>query len=136
MTDDQKRRIKQMRGRGMGYAKIADTLGISQNTIRVHCQRNGLTIKKPEPLPADENREKGMCVQCGKALSSEHQTRFCSSICRSNWWNNHPEHIKRTCRTFYTCRHCDKRFFSYAKRKYCSHSCYTRDRFKNAEDVV
>ena len=135
MTDDQKRRIKQMRGRGMDYAKIADTLGISQNAIRVHCQRNGLTIKKPEP-PSPPIDEKGICVQCGKTLVSEHQTHFCSSICRSNWWTNHPEHIKRTCGAFYTCRHCDKRFFSYAKRKYCSHSCYIRDRFKSAEDVV
>ena len=40
MTDLQKEEIKAMRLRGIGYVKIGEFLGISDNTVRSFCRRN------------------------------------------------------------------------------------------------
>ena len=42
MTDRQKERIRQMRADGYGYMKIAQELGISENTVKSFCRRKGL----------------------------------------------------------------------------------------------
>ena len=46
MTDRQKDRIRQMRAAGYGYMKIAQELGISENTVKSFCQRKGLSAGK------------------------------------------------------------------------------------------
>lgn len=42
MTDLQKEQIKTLRLQGIGYVKIGEMLGISDNTVRSFCRRNGL----------------------------------------------------------------------------------------------
>ena len=42
MTKDEKSRIAAMRRDGMGYTKIALELGLSENTVKSYCRRNGL----------------------------------------------------------------------------------------------
>ena len=48
MTENQKAQICALRKQGVGYMKIAQQMGISQNTIKSFCRRNNLTgIEKP-----------------------------------------------------------------------------------------
>ena len=42
MTPDEKSRLIAMRKAGRSYTEIADELGISKNTIKTFCRRNGL----------------------------------------------------------------------------------------------
>ena len=43
MTESQKQQIISFRRQGIGYLKIAQELGISQNTVKSYCRRNNLT---------------------------------------------------------------------------------------------
>ena len=40
MTDNQKAQIIKLRAAGNGYGKIAQTIGISVNTVKSFCRRN------------------------------------------------------------------------------------------------
>ena len=42
MTNEQKIKIKQLRLEGMGYTTVAKTLGLSKETVKSFCRRNGL----------------------------------------------------------------------------------------------
>ncbi|WP_236006247.1 sigma-70 region 4 domain-containing protein [Paradesulfitobacterium ferrireducens] len=42
MTDDQRQKIKMLRYQGFGYKKIADEVGLSRDSVRGYCLRNGL----------------------------------------------------------------------------------------------
>ena len=39
MTDDQKAKIKDLRMKGKGYKKIAQIIGIPENTVKSFCRR-------------------------------------------------------------------------------------------------
>lgn len=64
MTALQKERIALLRSQGDSYARIADTLGISENTVKSYCRRNniGVAIKQEQPNPRD------VCANCGCPL--------------------------------------------------------------------
>ena len=51
MTEEQKTKIQQLRQRGMGYIRIAQALGISENTIKSFCRRNRLAGGVAQTLP-------------------------------------------------------------------------------------
>lgn len=42
MTSEQKNQIENLRKQGLGYATIAQALGVSKSTVTSHCQRNNL----------------------------------------------------------------------------------------------
>ena len=42
MTDNQKAQIIKLRAAGNGYGKIAQTIGISVNTVKSFCRRNDI----------------------------------------------------------------------------------------------
>ena len=56
MTDLQKEQIKTLRLQGIGYVKIGEMLGISDNTVRSFCRRNGL---------GDAAKNTVACKHCG-----------------------------------------------------------------------
>ena len=58
MTEEQKEQIKDLRGKGVGYKKIAQYIGISVNTVKSFCRNNELT----------GNSSSGVCLACGKPL--------------------------------------------------------------------
>ena len=125
MTDLQKKTIRAMRLQGIGYVKIGEELGLSDNTVRSYCRRNGLCEKVKNSV---------VCRQCGKPVKivpKQKPRLFCSDLCRNAWWNSHPECVNRKAVYGYTCAHCGRSFTAYGnrKRKYCSHSCYIADRF-------
>ena len=55
MTEEQKSRIHLLRERGLGYIRVAQALGISENTVKSYCRRNKLTGKLEHTLPEHMN---------------------------------------------------------------------------------
>lgn len=125
MTQDEKRRIEELRGSGLGYAKIAKTLDISENTVKSYCRR----LTAPTAIAADR------CAQCGKSIdrSKRSNKRFCSDTCRMKWWNRHP---KPGLTYTAVCACCGKEFQMWRRnyRKYCSRQCYIKGRFGERHD--
>lgn len=125
MTDLQRKQIKLLRLQGISYVKIGEMLGISDNTVRSFCRRNGLGHTAKNSIA---------CKQCGKLIKivlKQKPRKFCSDACRTAWWNSHLDYVNRKAIYEYTCAHCGKPFTAYGNkgRKYCSHECYIADRF-------
>lgn len=126
MTNSQKEQIRAMRLQGTGYVKIGQALGISHNTVRSFCRRNG--------LDGAAGKSAVRCQRCGKTIKivpKQKPRKFCSDSCRTAWWNSHLDKVERKAIYHFTCAACGKDFTAYgnAHRKYCSHSCYIADRF-------
>ena len=129
MTNGEKVQIVQMRKRGMGYAEIAQSLGMSVNTVKSYCHRNGLKGDVRTSIAVSEN----VCRQCGSVLKltpGRKRKQFCSDACRLRWWHGHRE-LGKNARTI-VCASCGKAFVTDRMQKYCSHACYIRTRFGGA----
>ena len=129
MTDQKKSIITELRMHGIGYSTIGNILGISKETVRSFCRRNGLAGNTATLLPLE-----GLCRNCGVEIVQNPKTRkkkFCSTACRTAWWKAHPQPIITNGKFRYYCIHCGKLFTAYgtAPRKYCSHACYISSRF-------
>ncbi len=123
MTYEQRERITTMRQSGIGYIKIAQALGLSENTVKSFCRRQKSVAT---------NEETALCEECGKHIdiSKRGGRRFCSDACRMKWWNKHPKvDMPYTA----NCVCCGKEIQMRRKneRKYCSHRCYIADRYKD-----
>lgn len=130
MTDEQKEKIIRFRKQGRGYANIGKELGVSKDTVKSFCRRNGLTSADILITdPADR------CRECGTRIEQQPKKKkqiFCCKACREKWWAEHPEQIRQKAVYEFTCTRCGVIFQVYgnSKRKYCSHECYIRNRFK------
>lgn len=130
MTTEERNKIVRMRKTGIGYATIAQELGLSKNTVKTFCRRNGLTSAER----AESGPEQHICPQCGAYVEQtpgRKAKKFCSDICRNKWWNTHLGEVKREAMYEYACPTCGKTFYAYGNRhrKYCSHQCYITGRF-------
>ena len=130
MNEKQKKQISRMRHEGFGYSKIAQALGISENTVKSYCKRNRLGGRADSPA-ADVGP---FCKNCGKPLiqtPGKKAKKYCSDKCRVSWWNAHPEQVKKKAIYCLNCAHCGAAFESYGNksRKFCSHACYINNRF-------
>ena len=78
MRTDQKNQINEMRKRGCTYANIAETLSVSENTIKTYCRRTRLT--------EDSAKAVLVCKQCGKPsrrrINIEHGNSVLTSAAR------------------------------------------------------
>lgn len=82
MTDEQIKRITELREQGIGYGKIAQILDVSQNTVKSFCQRNNLGgMRFPA---ADANIH--VCKFCGKEVHQNPDARRRSSVMTSAVW--------------------------------------------------
>lgn len=129
MTNEQKEKIIRFRRQGFGYADIGRELGISKDTVKSFCRRNGLTVSGGKPFI-----DKDSCRECGKPLVQQEKKKsriFCCKSCREKWWKEHADRIDRKAIYEFTCAGCGKPFTAYgnSKRKYCSHECYVSHRF-------
>jgi endogenous inhibitor of DNA gyrase (YacG/DUF329 family) len=125
MTTEQKSQIAALRKQGCTYAKIAEMLSISENTIKTYCRRARFTEDTLNAVP--------VCKQCGKPIKmrDKHRARqFCSDKCRAAWWYANRGSKPRT-EYHLTCANCGQPFVSAGSkaRKYCSHQCYIAARF-------
>jgi endogenous inhibitor of DNA gyrase (YacG/DUF329 family) len=145
MKETEKQQIYALRLKGVGYKAIAAVLGISRDSIRGFCKRNGLDgDSKVVSLNLEEKkRNQLICPCCGKPIKQKERgrsRRFCSDECRRKWWNDHPqERNKKDSAIYkYTCPHCGKEFSCYGNRtrKFCSHDCYIKSRFWSEEDGI
>ena len=92
MTDRQKDRIRQMRADGCGYRKIAQKLGISENTVKSFCQRKGLGAEIIKMAVPSADGDKGICPCCGAEVrqnSGRNAKKLCLDKCHNKWWNSH-----------------------------------------------
>lgn len=135
MNQYQKEQVLALRGSGETCAYIAENLGLSVNTVKSFCRRNSIQAK-PETKNgnAASTDKAGACPQCGSKItpvSGRKPKKFCSDGCRVLWWNSHSGEVKRKALYTFKCASCGQDFTAYgnAKRRYCSHSCYCKDRF-------
>jgi hypothetical protein len=120
MNENEKACIRALRKKGLTYAETAAELGLSVNTVKSYCRRNG--------------EKKKLCRNCGYPLTqiSGHKPKtFCSDQCRSLWWKGHRDQMRRRTGERVICAGCGQPFDSYGheNRKYCCHPCYIRHRF-------
>lgn len=138
MTEEQKNRIRELRGKKCGYSAIAKTLGVTVSSVKSYCQRNNLAgIRAACSVATPVKAE--FCKECGKAIQQKpgrKEIKFCSAACRQKWWNAHPEQVRHKAIYSFVCACCGVSFVAYGNshRKYCSHSCYIRDRFGGGEN--
>ncbi len=131
MTNHEKEQIQALRLQGYGYLKIGQLLGLSNNTVRSFCRRNGLDGSTPQNTV--------LCKNCGKptkVLPKRKPRVFCSDACRTAWWNSHLDCVKKKAVYTFVCAYCGKDFTAYGNqgRKYCSHGCYIAHRFGGERD--
>jgi endogenous inhibitor of DNA gyrase (YacG/DUF329 family) len=137
MTEEQKLQIAKLRANGYGYLRVAQVLGVSENTVKSFCRRNNLTGKatveaSKKQIPADDGKH--LCMCCGLSVEQNpgrKEKKFCSDKCRMKWWNKNLDKVKHKAVYEYICPHCGKSFTVYGNsyRKYCSHECYVAARF-------
>ena len=65
MTDNQKSQIIKLRAAGNGYGKIAQTLGISLNTVKSFCRRNDINGNTAIEPSVTLTGETTACENCG-----------------------------------------------------------------------
>lgn len=135
MTEEQKRKVSDLRRAGMGYTETARLAGVSRDAVRSFCRRNGLAGEAAKDRPAEVQAQEGCCRECGKPLQQKEGVKrrvFCSRECREKWWHSHPGEVRQRAVYSFTCAGCGGQFTAYGNsgRKYCSHGCYIRARFK------
>jgi endogenous inhibitor of DNA gyrase (YacG/DUF329 family) len=140
MTDEQRQKIKILRYQGFGYKKIANDVGLSRDSVRGYCRRNGLDGCGTELVAEYHKVMKEefisiLCLNCGseiKQTSLGRKKKYCSMSCKQEW-----ERIHRRSYTL-ICEYCGKEFKSLGVngRKFCSQDCYQRDRFWREEDAA
>jgi hypothetical protein len=140
MTDGQKEQIKILRYQGFGYEKIAKSVGLSRDSVRGFCVRNGMNgfateLVKEYHKVMEQDFIYILCLNCGERIKQNENGRkkkYCSLNCKREW-----EKVHRKSYTF-TCEYCGKEFKSLGitKRKYCNSTCYAKDRFWREEDAA
>lgn len=145
MTLEEKEKIKELRLKGMGYKAISTIVGLSRDSVRAFCKRNGLAGDyRVVALNVKEKVNRNLlCANCERSLKQKgigRTRRFCSDQCRRIWWKEHDTARKKSKEhTYhYVCPCCGEQFSAYGnkKRKYCSHACYIKERFWREEDGI
>ncbi len=131
MNEKQSKQIRTLREEHKSYAAIASLLGLSENTVKSFCRRNGLTGVAVKPVLTGPVRP---CLYCGADVvqtPKKKEKKFCSSFCRNKWWNSHLGEVNRKAYYSFVCPTCNKPFTKYGSKahKYCCHACYIADRF-------
>lgn len=129
MDSEEKLKIRKMRSQGETYARIAEIIGLSMNTVKSFCRRNELKC-----LDLEDRKTKDTCKNCNKKLIIQEKQKlkiFCSDACRFKWWNKNRDKMDKKATCIIKCKHCRKKFEGYIniKRLFCSHSCYISYRY-------
>lgn len=140
MTNEQRQKIREMRYQGLGYEKIANATGLSRDSVRGYCLRNGLggfaaDLRAEYHKIMEEEFIFIFCLNCGKKIEqnrSGRKKKYCSLNCKREWEKTH-----RKTHVIY-CDYCGKEFKSLGvkERKYCNSDCYIKDRFWREEDAA
>ena len=122
MTNEQRELITAMRCKRLSYTTISKELGLSVNTVKSFCRRNGMVTEKAKT-------DASHCKNCGSIIYNNDGVRprlFCSVHCKQAWWNKHRHERVSENIVSHVCPTCGKFFDDYygANRKYCSQACY------------
>jgi len=123
MTEEEKRKVQELRKEGLSYQTIAISIGVTSETVRSFLRR--------QKNKSNEAR----CKNCDAKLNfipGKMPKKFCSDKCRMAWWNSHQDQVKRKAYYPIVCQTCGKSFLSYGNRHrvYCSRSCFALARKK------
>lgn len=138
MNSIEREQIIALRAFGQSYARIADALNLSVNSIKSFCRRNAMSGSAGKPvaqIESETTQNATFCEQCGQLTvqtPGRKHKRFCSDTCRTAWWNAHRSQVRRkTMRTF-CCARCGMQFSRYGvtRRSFCSRSCASAARRK------
>ena len=124
MNEQEREAIALRRERGEPINKIAKALGLNYNTVKSFCQRQNISI---------QNDDAGVCENCGKTLpiyQGGRRRRFCSDKCRHSFWSKWEKSYQKE----HICPTCGVTFKARSNRKYCSHACYIKDRFRGTRN--
>ena len=119
MTNEQREKITTLRHQGFGYTAIANSVGLSKDSVKAYCRSHGLAGEKAESHSLAEVPTQ-LCLNCGKTLiqiPGRKQKKFCCPECRTAWWNAHPEAVKQKAVYTFTCPECGKEFTAYGNAK-------------------
>ena len=129
-----------LRYQGVGYGKIAKATGLSRDSVRNYCIREGLNGYASELVTEyrkvmTEEMLFVVCLNCGIQLEQNsigRKRKYCSLSCKREWEKDHRKPYA------HNCEYCGKEFQSLGVvwRKFCSPECYRRDRFWREEDAA
>ena len=105
MTNEQRQKIKILRYQGVGYGKIAKATGLSRDSVRNYCIREGLNGYASELVTEYRKVMKEemlfvVCLNCGMKLeqnSCGRKRKYCSLSCKRKWENDHRKSYTRNC---------------------------------------
>lgn len=132
MTTEQEKQIVELRRRGFGYIRIGRALGLSNSTVASYCQRHGIKegyVQMDRKVEIEGN----YCKQCGIPIVQtphKRKRKFCSDLCRNEWWKNHKGFINRK-KYSRVCKNCGKKFETHYTAIFCSRACYIEWRKSN-----
>jgi len=95
MTEKQKESIRYMRSQDFSCRHIADSLGLSYNTVKSFCYREHLTR---DTRGGENDSEQDGCKNCGAPLNHRPGAKrktFCSDRCRYTWWNRRRKYTRQ-----------------------------------------
>lgn len=90
MTFNQKSTIENLRAENYSYARIAEILGLSPDTVKSYCLRHKIATPA---IPRKTKAEKAslmICRWCGKPITNPWNRKvkhFCSDACRTKYQN-------------------------------------------------
>ena len=80
MTDEQRQTIKSFREAGLGYKGIATRMGMSENTVKTFCRRNGLGGFRARGIVGEQH----LCLCCGIVVECQSRLNFVHFSRRKN----------------------------------------------------
>ena len=120
MTNTEMKEIEILQKRGAGPARISEIMKLPIGTVKSYVARHQVG-------------EDDVCLCCGKGvehIAGKRKKVFCSSLCKSKWWNAHPHMMTKQTLNGFTCPVCGREFSDYGRRIYCSVECYAESRRK------
>ena len=138
MNNIEREQIIALRAAGQSYARIADALELSVNSVKFFCRRNALSSGVGKPvaqIESETTQNATFCEQCGQLTvqtPGRKHKRFCSDTCRTAWWNAHRTQVRRKTMHTFCCARCGMQFSRYGvtRRSFCSRSCASAARKK------
>ena len=122
MTNEEIKKIYELKAKGLTNKEISVAIGVNHETIKKFLQRN----KSVEIKPVVSH-----CETCGAVISqfTDGRTkRFCSPKCRNDYWNKRRKIADRKSTKQCECEECHKLFLTYGRpRRFCSRTCFQQN---------
>lgn len=97
MTDEEKTQVRLLRINGYSYGKIAKILDLKRSTVSDYCLRYQIKPMKSVEAVSESPKQYRRCSFCQQLFlaNTSKSQQFCSSKCRTNYWNREKQESKR-----------------------------------------